>query len=392
MAVLLNRPRIAIVGAGIGGLAAAAALARHGLHCVVFEQSERFEHVGAGIQLSPNSTRLLDRLGLLQRLSGVATRPDAIEVHRWEDSALIGRTVLGATCEYVYGAPYLTLHRADLHAALLDAARPADLRTGLRLAKLVERHDDVELHFADGSSEWADLVIGADGIRSVVRGAVVPDEPSYTGLTVHRGLVPAGRVTGRATDPVVRIWLGPGRHCVAYPVHGGRTISFAAVTAEVVPAWGAAGSVCDLVDAYAGWHADVLGLLSRADAVTRWALIESAPLIRWCTDRIALLGDAAHPLLPLGAQGANQAIEDAFGLAAHLRAAAPGSMPEALRRYQRLRMARVAAVMASVRRNTEDHHLADGPAQRSRDHEAPWARSLERLAWLYSFDAEWTGQ
>jgi salicylate hydroxylase len=378
MAVRVSRPlHIAVIGAGIAGLTAVTALRRQGHTSVMYERASRFRPIGAGIQLAPNGTRLLARIGVLEDLAVAGARPAAIELRRWSDDAVIARTALGSACVEAYGAPYLTLHRADLHDRLLRAARPAEARMGSELVRIDDSADGVELAFADGSRTTADVVVGADGVHSAVRAAVGGPATKPSGLIVHRGLVPADRLCP-TPEPLVRIWLGPGRHFVHYPIGHGQT-SFAAVQ-------NGAGT---FAGAYAGWPSDVRSILDAAESVTRWPLLDSPAPACWSTGRVVLIGDAAHPLLPLGAQGANQAIEDAFTLATclypEIRRA---DVPRALRRYRRLRAPRLARVTAEIRGNLADHHVADGPDRASRDRAAADCRSLDSQAWLFRYDAE----
>jgi salicylate hydroxylase len=405
---------VAVIGGGVAGLSVAAWLARAGMACTVFEQAERFTDAGAGIQLSPNATRLLHRLGLAEALDKVAVRPTAIELRRWNSNEVIGRTELGAACEARYGAPYYTLHRADLHRVLMDAAgtEPTAGLVGPRVrldhqcVGIKEAADGVDIRFADSSRARADVVVGADGIRSTIRAALVEDDARCAGITVYRGLVRARRLARLVADPRVLVWLGPGRHCVCYPISG--WVSFVAATPADgwrAETWTAPGCVADVVAAYAGWHDDVLEVLAAADSVTRWALHDRAPLARLSTRRVAVVGDAAHAMLPFGAQGANQAIEDAAALATCLRQATAGraatatergaahprladDVALALARYERLRVERLARVSAAVRDRTRNHHLADGQEQQLRDQALTAHESLLSQAWLYGYDAE----
>jgi salicylate hydroxylase len=373
---------VAVVGGGIAGLATAAALDRAGIACTVYERAAEPGEFGAGIQISPNGARLLHRLGLADRLHEVAARPVAIELRRWNDNAVLASTPLGDECEAVFGAPYYTLHRADLHRALLDLVGDR-VCFGWTAARAVPRGSTVELHRVGGGGVEVDLVIGADGVHSALREAIVADQPRGTGVTVYRGLIPAGRIA----EPRVVIWLGPGQHCVAYP-----TGDFVNVVATVSgDGWRgesrvAPGQVTDLVDAYAGWHPEVVELLGALPAVTRWALHDRAPLDHWYTGRLVLVGDAAHAMLPFGGQGANQAVEDAFALAACLPS--KSTVEEALAGYERRRRPRVAQVGAAVGGHRDDHHLPDGDEQRRRDAALAPRRALAEQAWLFGYDAE----
>ncbi|MFD0774411.1 FAD-dependent monooxygenase, partial [Streptomonospora algeriensis] len=222
-------PRIAVVGAGIGGSALALALAESGLACDVFEQTRQLREVGAGVQLAPNAVRPLQRLGLADALRSCAVRVAARETRGWNGRP-VARTPLGEQCERRFGAPYYTVHRAHLHEALLERAfgERSRLHLGRRLERIDQHEDAAALVFTDGSVHRADLVVGADGIHSVVRRTLVRDEPVFSGLAVHRGLLPAERLSPWAHEAAVRLWLGPEGHLVCYPVAGGTLLSFAA--------------------------------------------------------------------------------------------------------------------------------------------------------------------
>jgi salicylate hydroxylase len=383
--------RVAVVGAGIAGLTLAAALTGAGVRCRVYERAPRLGEVGAGIQLSPNATRLLHRLGAGAALEAVTVRPEAIEMHRWDSGALLMRTALGRACEDMYGAPYYCLHRADLHALLL-AMLPEDvLRLDARCVAVTDRDGPAEIRFADGSVEHADVVVGADGIHSVIRQALVSDEPRFSGQAVYRGLIPADRLPHLLEEPKVLLWLGPGQHCVCYPISSGRTISFVATTPAGhwrTESWTEEGKLADVVEAYQGWHQEVQSLLWAATTVTRWALHDRPPIDRWSGRRMTIVGDAAHPMLPFGAQGANQAIEDAITLAACLRGVAGAGVREALRRYEEIRRPRTAYVQKTILDNARNHHFADGEEQRARDRSMDENWGLRSQEWLFGFEAE----
>jgi salicylate hydroxylase len=378
-------PSVVVVGAGIAGLATAAALTRAGVRCQVYEQTAELGEVGAGVQLAPNATRLLRRFGSI-RLAERAVTPEALEMRRWNDGGLLGTTVLGQACLDRYGAPYYTFHRADLHRCLRDLV-PADmLALGRRAAGVRETPDGAEVRFTDGTTVSADLVIGADGIRSVVRQLFADDHPRFSGQAVYRGLIPIDRVPHLMAEPRVTLWAGPGRHVVAYPVAGGELVNVVATTpTESAPAesWTTPGRMSDLLAGYAGWHEDVQTLLSNVESVNQWALHDRDPLGRWSGERVTLVGDAAHPMLPFAAQGANQAVEDAFVLAECLRGVGREAIPDALRRYESLRRPRTDDVQRRSRANERRFHLTDD----ERGHD-DGADSLHGLAALYDYDAE----
>jgi len=346
----------------------------------VYEQAARFSEVGAGLQLAPNATRLLLRLGITS-IAAAGVRPFAIQLRRWDDGRLLGETVLGSTCIDLYGAPYCTLHRADLHSCLLDLL-PADaLSLDHRLVRIEQHADETELNFANGARAIADVVIGADGIHSVVRQELVSDTARFSGQLMYRGLVSADRLPCLPSIPTVALWLGPGRHCVYYPISAGRWMSFAAsapADGQQTESWTEPGDIIDLAEGYSGWHPEVQALFSAAEEVRRWVLHDRDPISAWTSGRLAIVGDAAHPMLPFFAQGANQAVEDAFVLAECLREAGRDSVGEALLRYQHLRQPRVNEVHRRSRANQQTLHLSD-------EQRLP---ELQDNAWLYAYDAE----
>lgn len=382
--------QIAIAGAGIAGLTAAAALSRAGLQCRVFEQARVLGEVGAGIQLAPNAAGPLHRLGLAHHLQAIGVRPRAIEMRRWDDNTVLGRTRL-EECEGLFGAPYYTLHRADLHRGLLSLLPEGILHLGRRLTGINEHARGATLHFADGSRILADVVAGADGIHSVVRESLSTDRPRFSGESIYRGLVPSAHLPRLMDEPTVVLWLGPGQHCVSYPIRRGNLYSLGATTPADdwrAESWTAEGHTEDLAARYAGWNQRVRELTAAPDKVSRWALYDRDPIDRWSSHRITLVGDAAHPMLPFMAQGANQAVEDAVALAACLRDAPPQRYGEALQRYERVRKARADELHRVSRDNTTTLHLPDGDRQRRRDAALAANSGLASQEWVYSYDAE----
>lgn len=383
---------IAVVGAGIGGLAVAAALQRAGRPCAVLEQAAELGEVGAGIQVAPSAARALYRLGLGDYLRSTGEQPVAIEMRRWDDNRVLRRTPLGRACVDRFGAGYHTLHRADLHRGLLDLLADGTVRLGRRCTGVDEAADDVRLRFADRTTAEADVVIGADGIHSVVREVLVRDEPHFSGQTIYRGLVPADRLPFLLTEPKVVLWVGPGQHCVCYPVSSD-LISLGATVPAAAPAtesWSSVGRSDDVDVAYAGWNDAVRSVIAAAPEVRRWALHDRETVDRWTSGRIAIMGDAAHPMLPFVAQGANQAIEDAVVLAACLREAGTDAaeVAAALARYAELRRPRTEEIHRISRANAVALHLPDGAEQRLRDQAWAEDRGLDGMEWLYGYDAD----
>jgi salicylate hydroxylase len=385
-------PSVAVVGGGIGGLTAAVALLRAGLDVRVYEQARTLPAVGAGIQLAPNCTRILSRLGLLPAVERVAVRPTAFEFRRWDDGRVLSRTSLGDAVETAYGAPYLHAHRGDLVALLADAV-PADrVEVGRRCVGVEPHGERAEVVFADGSRTTADVVVGADGIHSAVRQSLLGDDrPRFTGHVAYRGLIPADRLAHLGLEPRCTVRLGPGAHVVHYFVSAGRLVNVVCVTEENAwrrESWTDRGDVAELRAAFQGWHPVVREIVGTLDAPLKWALFDRDPLPCWSRGPVALLGDACHPMLPYGAQGYAQAVEDAAVLAACLAVPAARDIPAALDRYSALRRDRAARVQAISRGNGVRFHLADGPEQRTRD--AAMAASFglaPEIDWLYGHDS-----
>ncbi|MCC3761597.1 FAD-dependent monooxygenase [Glycomyces sp. TRM65418] len=384
--------RVAIVGAGIAGLTAAIALREIGADCHVYERATHLREIGAGIQLSPNGTRILHRLGLAEPLARVATRPRAVEVRRWDDDSLIGRTPLGEPCEELYGAPYYVLRRADLHQTLLERLPQGIVHLGLKCTRVDVDRERPRVDFANGHTVEADLVLAADGIRSSVRSQLLGDEPRFSGISVYRGVVPSHLVDHDPEGPRVLIRTGPGRHAVAYPVDNGRLVSFVATTPDRgewrEESWTAEGDPVDLLSHYEGWAPPLRALFEAAESVTRWALYDRPSVQGWTTPNLALVGDAAHPMLPFGAQGASQAVEDVAALAACLDQVSPDDLPKALQRYETVRRERTRTVQSFVQKNERDHHADDGREQIDRDRRALDEWSLEGRGWLFGYHAE----
>ena len=384
---------VIVVGAGLGGLAAGLALARVGVDVTVAEQAGAFGEVGAGIQLSPNATRALSSLELDEATRAIGFAPEAAEVRDHRSGRLLLRTALGAAAQARWGAPYLQVHRVDLHALLLDAGR----RVGgveFKLGAKVSGIDKGGVVLEDGERLEGDAVIGCDGARSAVRTALWGGSPArFTGQVAWRGVVPANRLPPGLIQPMTQVWTGPSRHFVCYPVRGGSLINFIAVTEEKewrIESWSEPGDKTALIAAFADWPQAARALIGASDAVWRWALYDRPPLARWSKGSVTLLGDAAHPMLPFLAQGAAMAIEDAVVLAEAFRPA--GSVEAALLRYEQARRLRTAKVQAWSRRNATLFHLP-GPLATSVFAAASALDALKpgggaaRFDWLYGYDA-----
>lgn len=385
---------ILIVGAGLGGLAAAAVLQQRGHRVRVFEQAGHLGEVGAGIQVSANAMKVLDAVGVRPALEKVAVRPQAFEFRRYDSGEMLHRLPLGDAHERAHGAPYFQLHRADLHAALQQIVLSHDT-TGVmldaRAIGITERDDGVQVFFDGGRVAEADLVVGADGIRSLVRRHVIgDDEPQFTGQLAWRCTVPTERIPPELrTDLVSTIWCGPRNHAVTYYLRGGSLVNFVGCVERPTEeeSWTARRPWAELDADYAGWHPMVRAVVEHVDRdqCFRWALNNREPSFHWSSERITLMGDAVHSTLPYMAQGAAMAIEDAAVLARALELPLP--LPERLRRYEAHRAPRTARVVQESSEMGSLYHLVDAQAMRDAFAARDIARS--RNEWLYPYDP-WT--
>ncbi len=382
--------RVAIVGAGLGGLAAAAFLHQAGVPAVVYEQARELREVGAGIMVAPNAARMLRRLGVLGAFSRRAVQLDiGWEFRRWQDGTVLSAQDLTAKSARLYGEHTYTVHRADLLDVIKHAV-PADaIKLGRRLDAFSVSATRVSLSFADGEQAEADVLIGADGIHSVVRAALTePAPPAHSGMCAFRALVPAGAAPEFARRPAQSVWLGPGRHVVHYPVSGGEFVNLVAIAPAgdyATESWTATATVEEFLAEFEGWDDRLTSLIKAASTPGRWALLIRQPLPRWTRGPVTLLGDAAHPMLPFLGQGAAQAFEDAAVLANCL-ASGQSDPAQALRRYEAVRIARASRVQQGSYARADFNHLPDGPEQRSRDEALRAADPLAANAWLYAHD------
>ncbi len=382
---------IVIIGAGIGGLAAAAALLQRGHRVRVYEQAAQLGEVGAGVQMSANAVKALDHLGLRQAYEPLAVRPKAFEFRRFDTGEMLHRLPLGEQHEQRHGAPYFQIHRADLHDALQDAVRARDAHAIVLDAKAVrldEGDRGVAVHFANGTTALAELVVGADGIKSVVRKHVVGDDhPVFTGQVAWRCLVPTERIAPELrTDIVSTIWCGPKNHAVTYYLRNGALLNFVGCVErpDEEESWTAKRPWEELDADYAGWHSMVRAVIDNVDRdqCFRWALNNRAPTMTWSTARVTMLGDAVHATLPYMAQGAAMAIEDAAVLARALELPVP--LAERLGIYERHRAPRTARVVLESNEMGELYHIDDADRMRQAFHDRNIAKS--RNEWLYPYD------
>jgi len=383
---------IAVVGGGIGGLAAAAFLRRAGLAATVYEQASSLGELGAGLVVAPNAARLLRRLPSefgLER-AGVVLE-SGWEFRRWADGSVLFAQQLGEVCTRRYGEHTWTMHRTDLLEVLRSAVPEEAIKLGRHCTGAAQDAGGVTLTFSSGGPVHADVVVAADGIHSVLREHVTTaSPPRESGLCAWRSLVPAGAAPAIARRPVQTLWLGYRHHLVHYPVSAGRLVNLVAFSPagpDEVESWSAVGEIADLAAEFAGWDPRVGELIAAADHVGRWSVLDRAPLPRWVAGRIALLGDAAHPMLPFYGQGAGQALEDAAALAVCLTTG-PWDPPAALARYEQVRMPRATKVQEASRGRITHNHLPDGPEQLARDAALAGEDPLSHNDWIYAYDAE----
>ena len=317
-----NDASIAIVGAGIGGLTAALSLHRAGFDVHVYEQASTVSEVGAGIQVSPNASRVLHGLGLADDLAELGVRPLAWHQRRWQDGRTLVRAPLGDAVVEAFGFPQYQMHRADLLATLLGALPAERVHVGRRLIGLADHGDRVEARFESGDAVTADVLVGADGIHSAVREILFgPQDANFTGCAAYRGLIPSERLADLELEVTSQVWMGPGRHFVHYYVQAERLVNFVAVVEQdswTRESWTDRGDLAAALAEYDGWHPQVRTILGSVDETFVWALFDRAPLERWSVGRVTLLGDACHAMLPFMAQGAAQAVEDGATLTACL--------------------------------------------------------------------------
>lgn len=383
---------ILIAGAGIGGLTAASLLAQAGHRVTVFEQAPQLGEVGAGIQVSANGVKVLQSIGLGERLEAIGVKPKTYRFRLYNTGEILHEFDLAAAHEQRNGAPYYQVHRADIHAALVDRFEqlaPGQVRLNSTVNGYSEDNQGVTLHLADGRQVRGDLLIGADGIKSAVRRRLLGDTPAeFTGQSAWRIMVPTDNLPAGYLERVMTVWVGPGKHAVMYYVRGGELINFVGCVDNpdwTDESWTARAPWAELQRDFGGeWHPEIKRYIEAADhnACFRWALYNRSPVDNWSSRRATLLGDACHATLPYMAQGAVMAIEDGAVLARSLDQASEVS--DALQLYQRNRIDRTARIVNESSDNARLFHLPSEQALR----EAFAARDFggERNAWLYSYD------
>jgi salicylate hydroxylase len=394
---------IFVAGAGIGGLTAALALAAQGFRVVVLEKAERLEEAGAGLQLSPNASRVLIDLGLKPRLAARAVIPDAVSIMSARLGREIARLPLGEEASSRAGAPYWVVHRADLQAALqaeVNEHPDIELRLGCQFEDLAPHAKGLTVVARSGTRRQQDValaLVGADGIWSAVRHHLFPQvQPQFSGLIAWRGTLEATQLPREHASRRVQLWMGPNAHLVAYPISGARQINVVAVVPGTWnrPGWSAPGDVAEIKTVFASspWPSAARMLIGAVDEWKKWALFTVSGGGEWTDGAVALLGDAAHAMLPFAAQGAGMAIEDAAVLAKCLgqfQSEGGATIAAVMRRYARLRRPRVSRIQRTARQSGRIYHLT-GPAAYARDlaiRAIGPTRLLARQDWIYDWRA-----
>ena len=352
--------KIIIAGAGIGGLTAALCQQHHGHDVIVLEQATALEEIGAGIQIPPNSMKVYQKLGLDEIIRKASFEPQAIESRNGKTGRDIFKVPLRRNAVQRWGAPYFHIYRPDYIQLLADALQSkngAAIKLGQKLKNYKQTPDGVSVSLEDGSTITGDVLIGADGIHSAVRAQMLgPDKPRFTGNVAWRAVVPVEVLGDAAPGPTACAWTGKGRHCVTYRLRGGNMVNLVAVVERddwTSESWTEKGTLDDALEDFKGWHPAILNMLKNADQLYKWALYDRPPLARWTDGRVALLGDAAHPMLPFLAQGAAMAVEDSWALAIAL---AEPNIELALADYQNARLARASRIQAHSRANASVFH------------------------------------
>ncbi len=377
--------RVIVIGGGIGGLTAAVALRQRGFDVQVFERATKIDEVGAGIQVGPNSVKVLRALSLGDELKRRAYEPTNMVSIKWDDASLRHRDPLKAVATQQYGAPYMTAHRKDLQGLLHQALPDHVIRLGATCIGATTVGASAVAKFADGSEAEGDVVIAADGIRSAIRAQHFgADNPRFTEMMCWRCMIPMEKVPTRfGPNNSTTLehgeyfgWLGPNGHVICYPIGDGTKLNIFAghVTDQwVEESWSVPSSQQELVDAYAGWNEALLGMFRNVHQVYKWGIYDRDPVPQWTRGRVTLLGDAAHPTMPTLAQGGNMAIEDGYVIARNL-ARYSGDVPAALRAYVGERQPRTARVTLQSRQQFANNRKVPPP---------PF---LDRT-WIFTFDA-----
>lgn len=389
--------KVGIIGGGIGGVALALSLQQRGIDAHLFERAAAFGEIGAGVQMTPNAVKVLEALGLAEDLHAVGFLPEAMVGWDWSKGQKLFRTPLKGVCKDLFDADFYHVHRADLHTILTKNIDRSKVTFGVACTGVEQTGDQAIAHFSDGSSFTADLIVGADGIHSVVRDTLWGKTPAtFTGHMCWRALVPVENHPLPFVTPDASFWMGPNSHIVNYYVKGGAAVNIVAVkeSAEwVTESWTEPSSRAELLAAFEGWHEDIINLFKMTDDATtfKWGLFDRDPMAQWSKGAVTLLGDAAHPMLPFLSQGAAMALEDAWVLATALDHFA--ERDDALTAYEAERRPRTARVQLEARERGKTYHLSSPEELEQRNQEMirqqqenPNAVGI-KAEWVYQYDA-----
>jgi len=387
-------PRVAIIGGGIGGLAAALALERRGAEVVVCEQSGALSEIGAGLNLTPNAIKAFRALGIEQEIEAIGSGSEFLMIRSWKSGRYISRMRRG-DYRKTFGAPNLAVHRADLLEVLAGALQTTEIRPGMRCTAVATGDRGAVARFADGGEIEADIVVGADGIHSVVRNSLFgADMPRFTGCICWRGMAEVGAVPRDINIADGTMWMGPHGHVVHYLVRRGDLLNMVAhfdSDAWTEESWTRECDVSEVMTTYAEWNSALTRLYPCSTRWYKWALYDREPLERWSKGRATLLGDSAHAMLPYLGQGAAMAVEDGCVLAAMI-AQHQGDLDAALAGYEKLRAPRARAAVLGSRERAKENHLASRFAQLKRDMTFALRerfgidKTAFQAAWLYDYD------
>jgi len=387
-----NVRRIAVIGAGIGGLTLAIGLRRYGIGVDIYEQTSELREVGAAVALSANATRFFEQFRLTPQLASHWFEVSDLIFRDGRNGRIIGKHQVGAAYRQRFGAPYVGIHRADLQAILSAAVGTDSIQLHKRLVDIDDSGARATLRFDDGSTSEADLVIGADGARSFVRRWMLGyDDALYSGCSGFRGIVSIDTVPTLPDPTALQYWMGPGGHLLHYPM-GNNHINFLLVERHPTPwprrEWIMPTTEGEQLRHFGQWHQAVVEMITAKPISDRWGLFHRPPLGRWTKGRVTLLGDAAHQLAPHHGQGAGQSIEDAVVLATCLGESQDDPLSVALERYERLRRGRTRKVQYASISAVDVLHLPDGDnADRRNARLASLEGALHHLGWIHEFDA-----